>query len=193
MTEEEVKEAVWNLQPDKAPGPDGFPIAFYRTFWQIIKKDLLKMVIYVMRKRKIGGYTNSTLLALIPKYPRPSTLNCFRPISLCNNSYKIISKIIAARMKPLLLNLITENQGGFVPNRQIVDNIILVQEDIHTSLNNNEKGFVLKMDMANAFDRVNLSFLADVLREFGFSEEFFELIQPCTMGPWIAPLINGRP
>lgn len=145
-----------------------------------------------MRKRKIGGYTNSTFLAWIPKYPQPSTLNCSKPISL-NNSYKIISKIIAGRLKPLLPSLVTENQGDFDPNRKIVDNIILVQEAIHTSLTNNEKGFVLKMDMENAFDRVNLSFLADVLKAFGFSDEFLELIQACTVGPLIAPLINGRP
>ena len=130
------------------------------------------MIRYVMKKRQIGGFTNSTFLALIPKDPRPSSLNQFRPISLCNASYKIISKIIAGRLKPLLLSLISENQGGFVPNPQIVDNIILVQEALHTSLTKNEKGFILKMDLANAFNRVNLSFLTAVLKRFGFSEEF---------------------
>ena len=190
---EEVKAIVWDLQLDKASGPDGFPIAFYDTFWHLIKNYLMKMIRYVIRKKKIGGFTNCTFLSLIPKDPRPSSLNRFRPISLCNSSYKIISKIIASRLKPLLPSLISENQGIFFPNRQIVHNIILVQEALHTSLSRNEKGFILKMDMVNAFDRVNLSFLTSILKRFGFSDDIVNLIQACTTGPWIAPHVNGRP
>ena len=151
------------------------------------------MIRYVIRKKKVGGFTNSTFLALIPKDPRPSTLNRFRPISLCNASYKIISKILVVRLKPLLHSLVSENQGGFVPNQQIVDNIILVQEALHTSLSRNEKGFILKMDMANAFDKVNLTFLIVFLNRYGFSDDFVNIIKACTIGPWISPLVNGRP
>eukprot|EP00253_Pinus_taeda_P009759 PITA_09759 len=96
VEEEEIKAAIWSLHPDKAPGPDGFPICFYREYWSMIKKDLLKMICWVMKKGKMGGFTNSTYLALIPKENRPSSFSRFCPISLCNSSYKIISKILAA-------------------------------------------------------------------------------------------------
>lgn len=193
IEEEEVHSAIWSLHPDKAPGPDGFSISFYREFWHLIKKDLLKMIRWSLRKGKLGGSTNSTYLALIPKENRPSTFSRFRPISLCNSAYKIIAKILSARLKPHLTSLISENQGGFLPNRHISDSILLVQEAIHSSMSKKEKGFVLKLDLANAFDRVRHSFLFAVLHKMGFNASFISMIKACISNPWISPLINGRP
>eukprot|EP00253_Pinus_taeda_P016388 PITA_16388 len=193
VEEEEVQKAIWSLHPDKAPGPDGFPISFYREYWQMIKKDLLKMICWVLRKGKLGGYTNSTYLALIPKENRPSTFSRFRLISLCNSAYKIIAKILSSRLKPHLSSLISENQGGFLPNRHITDSTLLVQEAIHSSISRKEKGFVLKLDLANAFDRVRHTFLFAVLHKMGFDPSFINMIKACISNPWISPLINGRP
>jgi len=192
IDEEEVSRSVWALQPDKAPGPDGFPICFYQTFWGIIKKYLIKMLKWTQRKCKVGGYTNATHLALIPKENRPSSFARFRPISLCNSSYKILSKVIASRLKPFLPSLISENQGGFLANRHISDTILLVQEAIHSSQSRNEKGFVLKLDLANAFDRARHSFLFVALKKMGFEASFLNLIKACITRPWITPLVNGR-
>eukprot|EP00253_Pinus_taeda_P021469 PITA_21469 len=192
VEEEEVKAAIWSLHPDKATGPDGFPISFYREYWIMIKKYLLKMICWVMKKGKMGGFTNSTYLDLIPKENRPSSFSRFRPISLCNSAYKIISKILATRLKPLLPSVISENQGGFLPNRHISDSILLVQEAIHSSLTRREKGFILKLDLANAFDRVRHSYLFVVLHKMGFDPSFTTMIAACITGPWISPLINGR-
>ena len=133
IEKEEIRGAIWALQPDKAPRLDGFPICFYIDHWGIIKRDLIKMMKWIQRKGKIGGYTNSTYLALIPKENRPTTFSHFRPISLCNSSYKILMKILATRLKTLLPLLISENQGGFLAKRQISDSILLVQEAIHSS------------------------------------------------------------
>jgi len=73
--------------------------------------------------------------------------------------YKLITKVIANRLKLILPKIISENQGGFIQGRQIVDNFTLVQEAIHSSLFRKEQGMVIKLDLANAFDRVNHSFL----------------------------------
>jgi len=135
------------------------------------------------QKTKIGGNTTSTYLSLIPKESNPSSFHHFKLISLCNSFYKIISKVLANQLKPLLPNLISKNQGGFVPNRQIVDNIMLVQEAIHSNMSRNEKGFILKLDMANAFDHVNHSFLIVVLHKFGLSSNFISLIKVSINGP----------
>eukprot|EP00253_Pinus_taeda_P021304 PITA_21304 len=152
IEEEEIRKAIWTLQPDKSPGPDGFPINFYRDYWQLIKKDLAKMLRGIQRKGKMGGFTNSTFLALIPKENRPTSFS-----------------------------------------RQIHDTITLVQEAIHSSTIRQEKGFVLKLDLANAFDRVRHSFLFAVLKKMGFNSSFINTIAACISGPWISPLINGRP
>jgi hypothetical protein len=103
-SEEELSKIIWSM--DKAPGPDGFTIHFYRICWNIIKSDLIRMIKGVLQKEKIGGSTNSTFLALIPKETNPASFDRFRPISLCNASYKIIAKLLANRIKPLLGKLI---------------------------------------------------------------------------------------
>ena len=144
-------------------------------------------------KAKVCGCTNSTFLALIPKEVKLTTFDRFRPISLCNASYEILSKLLAKRLKPLLGKLISPLQGGFVKGWHILDNVIQVQEAMHSNFHKKEKGMLIKLDMANAFDRVMLSFLYKVLSSFGFNSTFINLIKFCTDKPWIAPLVNGRP
>eukprot|EP00253_Pinus_taeda_P032424 PITA_32424 len=133
IIEEETIKVIWSMDSDKAPGPDGFTIHFYKTCWDIIKADLIKMIKGFTKKAKVGGGTNSTYLALIPKETNPETFARFRTISLCNASYKILAKLLANRIKPLLNKLISSNQGGFVEGRHILDNVIQVQETIHSS------------------------------------------------------------
>jgi len=87
------------MQPDKALGPDGFTIAFYRTHWDIIKKDFIRMVKNIFKKTKMGENTKTSHLALVPKEPNPLSFDRFRSISLCNVSYKIVAKILANRLK----------------------------------------------------------------------------------------------
>eukprot|EP00253_Pinus_taeda_P028094 PITA_28094 len=190
-TEEEITKVVWAMDADKAPGPDGFSVHFYKACWQIIKLDLFKMISRFMEKAKVGGGTNSTYLALIPKESNPETFSRFRPISLCNTSYKILAKLIANRIKPLLNKLISPSQGGFVEGRNITDNVIHVQEIIHSSKRRKEKGMLVKLDMASTFDKVDHTFICKVLMAFGFSQQFINLIKACIGNPWIAPLVNG--
>eukprot|EP00253_Pinus_taeda_P013466 PITA_13466 len=192
-TEDEIREATFSMQQDKAPGPDGFSVAFYRQHWETIRKDFVRMVKNTFKKHKMGDYTKSSHIALIPKEGNPKSFDRFCPISLCNVSYKIITKIIANRLKNLLPIIISENQGGFVPKRQIIDNVILIQEAIHSSLIKGERGMIIKLDMANAFNRVDHSFLRAALRKFGFSSKVVDIISGCISNPWTAPLINGRP
>jgi len=193
ITEEEIRVVTFSMQQDKAPGPDGFIVAFYRHHWETIKKDFVRMIKNVFRNHKLGENTKSSHIGLIPKEVNPLSFDRFRPISLCNVSYKIVTKILANRLKKFLPLLISENQGGFAPSRQITDNVILIQEAIHSSLNRGERGMIIKLDMANAFDRVDYSFLTAVLKKFGLSNNFISIINGCISNPWTAPLINGRP
>jgi hypothetical protein len=141
---------------------------------------------------KLGGGTNSAFLALIPKEKGALSFSRFRPISLCNTSYKILTKVIANRLKNILPSIVPENQGGFIKGRHIADNIILVQEALHSSLVKKEKGMIIKLDLANAFDKVNHNFLFAVMKKFGFDDKFVNWIRACIDSPWIAPMVNGR-
>ena len=191
--EYEIRNAIWSLHADKALGPDGFTINFYKATWDIIKEDLKKMLNWTRKKDKIGGATKTSFLSLIPKEKNPSMLERFRPISLCNTSYKIMSNILAIRMKDIMGHLISYLQGGFVSGRQILDNIIIVQESIHSNVERKRQGMAIKLDMENAFDRVNHFFLFEVMSRFCFSERFVRWVKACISKPWIVPLVNGRP
>ena len=142
---------------------------FYRVCCPIIRKYFLRMIKAFQFKGKVGGCINSTFLSLIPKEFNPSSFDRFRPVSLCNASYKIFFKLLANRLKILLGKLISPLQGGFVKGRHILYNVIQVHEAMLPSFHRKEKGMLIKLDMANAFDRVKLSFLYLVLHSFGFS------------------------
>lgn len=180
------------MELDKAPGPDELSIHFYRICWDIIKVDLYQMIKGFLRKAKVGGSINSTFLALIPKEANPEAFDRFRPILLCNASYKILTKLLANIIKPLLEKFISPNQGGFVKGRHILNNVILVREIIHSSHQRKEQGMLIKLDMANDFNRVRHFFLLQVLSAFCFNSEFIKLIKACIGEPCIAPLVNGR-
>ena len=113
------------------------------------------MLNWTRKKDKIWGETNSSFLALIPKEKNPTSLDRFRPIPLCNTSYKILSKILAMRIKSIMGHLISNLQGGFVHGCQILNNIIIIQGDIHSIMERKQQRMAIKLNMANAFDRVN--------------------------------------
>lgn len=86
----------------------------------------------IFSTRVVLEYLNKTLIALIPKYPNLESINNYRPISLCNSIYKIVTKVNIARLRPLLSHLISLVQAAFVPGRRGLDNIIIAQELIHS-------------------------------------------------------------
>ena len=151
FSKKEILDVIWAMESDKDPELDGFSFQFYRVYWNIIKPDLIRMVSAFQKKAKVGGCTNSTFLALIPKEANPSSFDRFRPISLCNTSYNILAKLLTNRFKLLLGKLISPLQGCFIKGRHLVNNVIQVQEALHSSCQRNEKGMIIKLDMKNAF------------------------------------------
>eukprot|EP00253_Pinus_taeda_P015169 PITA_15169 len=164
----EVEEAIKIMPNDKALGPDGFTIKFYKACWPTIKTELWEVVEDSRRSSTILKSLNSTFPALVPKEEDANTLEKFRPISLCNVIYKIISKVIANRLKPILPNLISEEQSRFVEGRQILDNVLLAQEMVHTLQTRKKAGMLMQLDLSKAFDKVNWQYLEVVLTAFGF-------------------------
>lgn len=174
---EEIRTSVFSLDPDSAPGPDGFSGVFYQSCWNIIAKDLCAFVRAFFCGASLPKGYSATLLSLIPKIDCPQSFSDFRPISLCNFSYKIISKILASRLESLLPSLISANQSGFVKGRSLADNVLLAQELSHHIHSRNRGGnVILKLDMAKAFDRMSWIFLISVMRKFGFGEIWLDMI-----------------
>ncbi|MCI01519.1 hypothetical protein A2U01_0022546 [Trifolium medium] len=132
LTNEEVKHAVFSMSPWKAPGPDGFPAGFYQKSWGIVGGSVCDFVRKVFTTPGEIGAVNKTDICLIPKVPHPEVVTQFRPISLCNTNYKIVSKVIVERLKVCIPMLISPYQIGFVPGRSIHENIVVAKEIIHT-------------------------------------------------------------
>lgn len=144
ISKEEVLEVIWSLELDKAPGPDGFSIHFFLVCQSFVRRDLIKMLNWTRTKCKVGGRTSSSFLALIPKKSKAIDFSRFRPISLCNSSYKVLSKIFSNILKKILSKILLENEGSFMQRRQISDNIIMVQESLHSNKESNEHEMVIK-------------------------------------------------
>jgi hypothetical protein len=121
----EVKTALFQMFPMKAPGPDGFPAHFFQRNRDVCGEELTKMVLKVLNGDELPTDINGTFIVLIPKVQNPVPLSQFRPISLCNVVYKIISKALANRLKKVLPDIISEEQSAFVPGRIITDNILV--------------------------------------------------------------------
>ena len=119
VTEEELKMALQSFQKDKSPGPDSWTIEFFIKLYELLGDDILKVVDHSRLSGRIPTCFNSTFIALIPKVDTPKNLHDFRPISLCNCIYKVITKVIARRLKDILSEHISAKQFGFLNGRQI--------------------------------------------------------------------------
>ena len=107
VTEEEIRAGLWALKPFKAQGPDGLHAGFYQCFWLVVKNSICNEVKGIFDKGCVPSYLNEALISLIPKCQNPEALSNYRPISLCNLVYKIVTKILVARIRLLLNKLIS--------------------------------------------------------------------------------------
>ena len=179
VTEWEVKLALFAMHPDKALRPDRMTALFYQKFWEIVKEDLTLMVNKFLFERTVAIGLNDTNICLIPKTTKPNEMTQFRPTSLRNVSYKIISKVLCQRMKKVLPGLISETQSGFVAGRHILDNIMIAQEMFHalrTKRSGRSKRMAIKTDMSKSYNMMEWSFLEAVMRKMGFSETWITWI-----------------
>jgi hypothetical protein len=153
-----------------------------------------KEVLAVLNGGHMPTKWNETIIVLIPKVKNPVKVKDLRPISLCNVLYKLISKVLANRLKKLLPDIISPSQSAFVPGRLITDNVFLAYELTHY-LRNRRKGetgvVAIKLDMRKVYDRVEWSFLEKIMRKMGFSTKWVDLIMKCVSTVTYKVKING--
>ena len=196
FTVEEIQRALFQMNPAKAPGPDGMTPLFFQKYWHIIGVDVSNAILDFFTSRRMLGSVNFTNIVLIPKVKNPEAMTQFRPISLCNVLYKIVSKVLVNRMKNILPRVISDSQSVFVPGRLITDNVIMAFEVLHylknLSMGNNYQ-MAAKLDMSKAYDRVEWSYLKAILLKLGFHERWVELIMACVSSTSYSVLVNGSP
>jgi hypothetical protein len=179
FTHEEIKAALDSIEGLKAPGLDGMPAVFFKKSWDVVGQQLTKEVLGVLQGGRLPEGWNDTIISLIPKVEKPEKVTDLRPISLCNVVYKVVSKVLASRLRDVLPDIITPNQSAFVPGRLISDNILIAYELTHYLLNkrDGDLGYAaIKLDMSKAYDCIEWSFLRDMMRKLGFAEQWINLI-----------------
>ena len=195
FTHLEVKQAINQMAPLKAPRPDGMPPLFYQHYWNLIGDDISNTVLHYLNSATFPEHLDHTFITLIPKKKNPEFASEFRPISLCNVLYKIFSKVLANRLKKILPNIITENQSAFTKSRLISDNILVAFKSLHSMQRHTGKeGYmVIKLDMSKAYDRVEWAYLKSVMAKMGFTDHWINLMMLCVKTVTYSILVNGEP
>ncbi|KAL5565698.1 hypothetical protein UlMin_028862 [Ulmus minor] len=191
---EDVRTAVFQMAPTKSPGADGMSAIFYQKFWPIIGEDITAACLSFVNGGLSLGSINETIITLLPKVKNPTRITEFRPISLCNVIYKIISKMLANRLRRVMGSVISEEQSAFIPGRLITDNAIIGFESLHAIKRRKTKKnyLALKLDMAKAYDRVEWEFIQRMMTKLGFSGVWINKIMACISSVTYSFQFNGK-
>lgn len=152
-------------------------------------------VLSILNGESMLSSLNFTHIVLISKVNNPKYVIDFRPISLCNVIYKLVSKVLDNRLKLILLHIISHYQSGFILWRLIIDNILIAYKLLHTMKNNcrGRKGtMVIKLDMSKIYDRVELSYIEAIMNTMSFNANWIRLIINCVTTIHYSILVNGR-
>ncbi|CAN1139929.1 Transposon TX1 uncharacterized 149 kDa protein [Linum perenne] len=192
ITDLEVRTAIFDIPADKSAGPDGFTSLFFQRSWRIVGQKITSDVQMFFKTGNMPRPVNSTLLALIPKKKNAANIKDFRPIACCNVLYKCVAKIISARLKKCLPEVISLNQSAFVSGRQIGDNILMAHELVNAyHLKHTSPRCAVKIDLRKAFDSVNIKALAAVMEAMGFPIVFISWIKGCLASVMLSIGLNG--
>ena len=155
FTEDEVHSALMDMNGDKAPGPDGFMVAFWQCCWEFVKEEVLEMFKEFHEQNAFLKSFINMFLVLLPKKGGAEELGDFRPISLLGGLYKLLAKVLANRIKKVIGKVVSPDQNAFVMGRQILEASLIANEVIDSWQKRGEKGLICKLDIEKAYDSVN--------------------------------------
>lgn len=189
----EVEDAVFGMNFDGAPGPDGFGGFFYQKYWDIVGKEVYNVVTQFFKDSWLPQNINSNNVVLIPKTTSADAINQFRPIALANYKFKIITKVLADRLGRIAPKIVSQNQRGFIKDRSISDCTCVASVAVNLLDKRCFGGNVaLKIDIEKAFDTMDWGFLLEVLSSFGFDPVFCNWIKIILHSTKLSISVNGH-
>ncbi|KAL9689317.1 hypothetical protein QQ045_009701 [Rhodiola kirilowii] len=192
-TDVEIWLALARIRSDKSPGLDGFSASFFRKNWNLIGKEFCAAVRHCLKFNALPKGMNSAIIALIPKSKNATEPGDYRPIACCNVTYKVISGLLAERLKKVLPDIIDKAQGAFVKDRSIVGNVFLAQQIVSGyGRKNISERMAWKIDLRKAYDTVEWQFIHDMLVHLKFPYKFISWINMCVQSTSFSIQINGE-
>jgi len=191
--EQEVWEVMREMNGDKASSPDSFSMAFFQKYWAVLKQDIMAVFSEFHNSYQFERSLNATFVSLIPKKADAEDIKDFRTISLVGGVYKMISKVLADRLKSVLGKIISSSQNAFIGGRQMLDSVLIANECLDSQLRSGEAGLLCKLDLEKAYDHVNWYFLLYMLERCGFGERWRKSIKFCVSTVKFSILVNGAP
>ena len=164
---------------DKAPGPDGFSMAFFQSYWFVQTTKIMVVFHNFHTHAMFEKSLNVLFLALIPKKVDAVKVKDFQPISLVGGIYKIISKVLANWLRRVSHGLISDSQNAFVKGKQILDSVLIASECIDSRLKSGIPSVLCKFNVEKVYDHVSRDFLMYMLQLCGFSEKWRKWIIYC--------------
>ncbi|GJY70873.1 RNA-directed DNA polymerase, eukaryota [Tanacetum coccineum] len=156
ISSDEIRSAVWNCGDNKSPGPDGYSFEFFKKYWDLVGSDFCGAVEYFFDHGTFPKGCNTSFIALIPKVLDAKLVSDFRPISLIGCVYKVVSKILANRIKTVISDLVSDTQTAFVAGRQILDGPFILDELLQWCKRRSKNALFFKVDFAKAYDSIRL-------------------------------------
>ncbi len=169
---DEVKRSIFSCDPEKASGPNGFPMVFFQRFWPILRDDIMEVFSNFFHGSLNLEDINNSWICLIPKKSEVTTVRDLRPICLENSLIKIISKVLTTRLQHFMESLINPFQAAFIKGRSILDNFYSTHILTHHLHSTNHQAALLKIDFERAFDYVNWQFLLELMQARGFGDRW---------------------
>ena len=191
ITEDEILNAIKGLNSNKSPGIDGIPAEFYVKFWDIIKIELMEMIRNVINGTLLSSSQRNAIITLLPKGGDLKLMKTWRPISLICCDVKIISKILANRIKPLMSNIISSNQYC-VNGRTITDCNNELRDILYYYGETKSTGAIINLDWEKAFDRVNWNFFIKIMKKMGFPENIINWVLVLHTNIQSVCMVNGN-
>jgi hypothetical protein len=159
----------------------------------MLKDDVMRFLVEFHRNGRLTKGINSTFIALIPKVDSPQRLNDFRPISLMGSLYKILSKVLANRLRSIMQSVISDSQSAFIKGRQILDGILVANEVVDETRKCNKELLLFKVDFEKAYDSIDWAYLDEVMILMGFPTLWRKWIKECIGTSSAFVLVNGSP
>jgi len=174
VTENEISKVIKGMKNGKTPGSDGFPVEFFKVFWLDIKNYLLDSLNSAIEKGEMSLTQKQGIITCIPKAGNRELMKNWRPITLLNVDYKILSGVLSQRLRKVLQEIVSEEQKGFLAGRYIGENTRLVYDMMHYLQEKDKKGLIMLVDFEKAFDSLEWSYIERVLSAYGFGEGFIK-------------------